>query len=648
MLKNMRISVKMTMVGAALVIAPLIVTGIIVYLRASGGFIAAADEQLMTRSLSLASAIQQAFIGDTKLAQQIANGETTAAAVAAVNRRGARNSAAETAALNEMLALFMSTSQSYAGKGAGAPDYLGVVVAGPDGEAFSASDERLLGMALADKDYIQRALGGEIAYGQAEVRGITSEPFVPMAVPVKDTDGMARGAVALLINLSYFSRLVENDKIGRTGYAFVVDISGLVVCHPVKEDVLAVNVIGQLGMEQLAVKMVSGASGVDRFVSQGVSRTAGYAPVRLVGWSVALTMPDSEYLGIVTGMRDTILLVGAVSFLIAALVNLLFAASISRPLVEGAAFARRVADGDLSAVLEVRRGDEVGRLLGALRDMVNRLRGVVTNVKSAADYVAQGSQQLSGGAQNLAHGATDQASMGEEVSSSMEEMGSTIRHNSDNAQQTERMALQAAKEIDEGGKAVSMTVAAMKEIADKISVVEEIAKQTNLLALNAAIEAARAGDSGRGFAVVASEVRKLAERSKSAAEEIGRLSSSSMRVADKAGGLLTHLIPDIRRTAELVQEIAAASGEQNTGAEQINKAVFQLDRVIQQNASTADEFASTAVEMAGQAEQLRQAMDFFTIGTETGGASEALPSPAETPRVNAGELMRDESGGGAS
>jgi methyl-accepting chemotaxis protein len=314
-----------------------------------------------------------------------------------------------------------------------------------------------------------------------------------------------------------------------------------------------------------------------------------------------------------------ILIVGLVIALVLGIaVAIIITRTITAPVTKGVAFARNMAEGDFSQTLDVFQRDEIGVLADALREMVERLKGVVLEVKSASDNVAQGSQQLSTSAQGMSQGATEQAAAGEEVSSSMEEMGANIRQNNDNALQTEKIARKAADDAREGGKAVSETVSAMKDIAGKISIIEEIARQTNLLALNAAIEAARAGEHGKGFAVVASEVRKLAERSQKAAGEISQLSASSVRIAEKAGELLTRIVPDIQRTAELVQEISAASGEQNSGAEQINKAIMQLDQVIQQNAAGAEELSATAEELNSQAEQLQSTMGFFKIG-EVGG-----------------------------
>jgi methyl-accepting chemotaxis protein len=222
----------------------------------------------------------------------------------------------------------------------------------------------------------------------------------------------------------------------------------------------------------------------------------------------------------------------------------------------------------------------------------------------------------------MSQGSSEQAGSVEEVSASMEQMVSNIQQNADNAQQTEKIAQKAAEDAREGGKAVTQTVAAMKEIAGKITIIEEIARQTNLLALNAAIEAARAGEHGRGFAVVASEVRKLAERSQTAAGEISKLSGTSVQVAEEAGTMLAKLVPDIQRTAELVLEINGSSKEQNEGAAQVNKAIQQLDQVVQQNASAAEEMSSTAEQLSSQAEHLQSIMEFFKVdGMSSGSGS---------------------------
>ena len=309
------------------------------------------------------------------------------------------------------------------------------------------------------------------------------------------------------------------------------------------------------------------------------------------------------------------------SFIIGLIGGVFITRSITRPITDAVALSNRLAKGDLTATIDVTSGDETGQLLSAMKSMVERLKNVVADVKTAADNVASGSEQLSSGAQQMSQGTTEQAASTEEASSSIEEMNATIKQNADNSMQTEKIALKSASDALESGKAVSQTVSAMKDIAQKISIIEEIARQTNLLALNAAIEAARAGEHGKGFAVVASEVRKLAERSQSAAGEISQLSSSSVQIAEQAGEMLAKLVPDIQKTAELVQEITASSKEQSGGADQINSAIQQLNQVVQQNAGAAEEMASTAEELSSQADQLQATISFFKI--EGNGSSRA-------------------------
>ncbi len=338
-------------------------------------------------------------------------------------------------------------------------------------------------------------------------------------------------------------------------------------------------------------------------------------------------------------MKVFAIIVVVLGVIVSMLFGILIASSIARPMAQGVNLAETIAQGDFSVRLNLSRQDEIGQLataldrmaeslkkqadiaetiargdltvdvqlasdrdqLGkALDNMVRTLKDTIGQVRAAAENVNAGSQNMSSASEEMSQGANEQAASAEEASSSIEQMTANIRQNADNAMQTEKIAIKAAKDAREGGAAVGATVVAMKEIAGKILIIEEIARQTNLLALNAAIEAARAGEHGKGFAVVAAEVRKLAERSQVAAGEINELSVSSVEVAEKAGTLLEAIVPSIQRTAELVQEIAAASREQDAGAEQITKAIQQLDLVIQQNASASEEMASTAEELSSQ------------------------------------------------
>ncbi|MEZ7196024.1 methyl-accepting chemotaxis protein [Pseudodesulfovibrio karagichevae] len=310
------------------------------------------------------------------------------------------------------------------------------------------------------------------------------------------------------------------------------------------------------------------------------------------------------------------ILVGVVA--VSVLLSLLIIRNLLRQLGEEpsliASIARRISEGDLT--LDLARDKPAVGAFAAMQQMVGKLQEVVANVREAADNVASGSVEISSTAEEISQGATEQAAAAEEVSASMTQMAGNIEQNTHNARQTEDIATRCAADATEGGEAVSQTVTAMKEIAERITIIEEIARQTNLLALNAAIEAARAGEHGKGFAVVAAEVRKLAERSGTAAAEISELSSSSVAVAERAGTMLTSLVPNINKTSDLVRDIAVASGEQNSGAAQISAAITQLDTVIQQTASATEEMAASSEELAAQAQELQATMAFFQVSED--------------------------------
>ena len=343
--------------------------------------------------------------------------------------------------------------------------------------------------------------------------------------------------------------------------------------------------------------------------------------------------------GALTGMNAKLGNMGRMFYAVfVSIIVLLFAGSavfLARPLKRSLdsimGWVSSISEGNLTSDIRIDTGDEMSTMASNLNGMLKKIREVVIGAKTAADNVASGAQQLSSGSEQMSQGTTEQAASAEQASSSVEEMNATIKQNAENAQMTETIALKSAADAQESGRTVTETVGAMKDIASRISIIEEIARQTNLLALNAAIEAARAGEHGKGFAVVASEVRKLAERSQTAAAEISRLSMTSVEVAEKAGAMLAKLVPDIQQTATLVQEIAVASNEQTSGADQINSAIQQLNQVIQQNAGAAEEMSSTAAELSSQAEQLQSTIAFFKVGDVGPGpqapaARHALPA----------------------
>jgi methyl-accepting chemotaxis protein len=412
-------------------------------------------------------------------------------------------------------------------------------------------------------------------------------------------------------------------------------------------------------------------------LSLGDLKTATQSATKLTEDVVGLTeqqmKADQDAATAMYGMtRNILVTVVVIAVLIAALAAVWMALSISQGLRKIGELADAVALGDLNKTVELKTNDEIKDLVNtvnrmtanlratsaladqiadgdltvqpkplsdkdtlglALERMVERLRSVVGNALIASDNVSSGSQELTATSEQISQGATEQASAAEQASASMEQMAANIKQNADNAAQTEKISRQSAKDAEISGEAVNRAVDAMQTIAEKITIVQEIARQTDLLALNAAVEAARAGEHGRGFAVVASEVRKLAERSQVAATEIGAVSTETVKAAQSAGEMLAALVPNIRRTAELVSEISAACREQDIGASQINEAIQQLDQVTQQNASASEQMTATSEELSGQAEELQSSIAFFhTDAAGVGKAVAITPVRAPAPR----------------
>ena len=484
-----------------------------------------------------------------------------------------------------------------------------------NGKVLSGMDSKgavLDGLDISSRDYVKAILKGEDTYITESVfRSKTDKSLLfGASSAVKDAQGRVLGGIAVFGDwLKFANRFVRPVVVGTEGYGVVTDAKGLVLYHPAEKLILK-----DLSKYDFMRRALAAGDGKEFYDWQGRSKAMIFKADPKTGWLVMLTAYESDLASAAVMQRNVLIAVGGmIIFVVCGIVYYSVRRLVITPVSGGMHVAGKMASGDLTDSVTSDSANEIGKLMRSLGSMISSLRGVVVGVKSAAEQVAAGSEEVSASAQHLSAGATEQAASVEEVSASIAQMTGNISKNTELAEETREIAVKTAREAVNGGQAVSQTVVAMQDIAEKTSIIEEIARQTNLLALNAAIEAARAGEHGKGFAVVASEVRKLAERSGVAAGEIRELTGSSLQVAERAKQVLDSMITDINRNEELVGEVAAASREQYEGGQQISKAITQLDEVIQRNAAFAEELSSTSEELSAQAVKLQDTMQFFIV-----------------------------------
>ncbi len=475
-------------------------------------------------------------------------------------------------------------------------------------------------------------IAGQSYTGKAKLFG---RDYMTRYEPIHDPQGKVIGltfiGMDIKSSLDYVKHTIRDVKLGESGYAYVLDggagsAAGTLLVHPAKEGVNIADSQDSSG-NYFIREILTKRSGL--IVYPWLNKEAGETRARdkIVvfdeykdwQWIIAAGSYAEEIFSLASRVKK---LMVVATFVLTILLLLVLVYYLNRmviaPMKDLVLTARSIADGDLTVKIGTTRKDEVGKVLTSMHDMVERLKRIIVEVRTAADNLSNASGQVSATAQSLSQSSSQQAASVEQTSASMEQISASITQNTENARATDVMAAKAAKDAGDGGEAVMRTVSAMQSIAGKIGIIDDIAYQTNLLALNAAIEAARAGEHGKGFAVVASEVRKLAERSQVAAQEIGGLASSSVSQAESAGALLTRMVPAIRKTSDLVQEIASASAEQSSGVAQINGAIGQLSQATQQSASASEELAATAEELESQAEQLQETMTFFHLDEDQG------------------------------
>ena len=566
-MKNQSLKLKLIVGGILAVFLPLIIIGIFSVTKASGALKLLAEEKVVNQAEDLADATQMLIQEQVKQLGQLSEIDSIRQSLVA-RASGAEDAAEQLDRVAEMLSRIMEKS----GK-----DIENILVTDSEGEVLAdAAGQRY---SIADRSYFKSTKQKlEITISEVVKSKGSGKPVQPFCAPVLSVQGKLLGTITSVVSIDFISDKIASVSFGKTGYAYMIDQDGIVIAHPNKENVLSLDTSSLSGMEEFTAQMLSGKKDVGYYTYKGVEKISGFSPVALTGWSIAVTQPVAEFLEASDSIRNIILLVGGI-FLAGTIIAVLF----------------------------------------FIRSITNPLNEVIEGLNTSADEVASVSGQISDAGQSLASGASEQAAAIEETSSSLEEMSSMTKLNADNATLANQLMQEANKEVDVATGSMTELIQSMDEITKAsedtskiIKSIDEIAFQTNLLALNAAVEAARAGDAGAGFAVVADEVRNLAMRAAEAAKNTSVLIEGTTVKVNHGSSIVTHtneafaqVAMNAAKVGELVAEIAAASNEQSIGISQVNQAVADMDKVVQQNAASAEESAASGEEMNAQAIQMK-------------------------------------------